>query len=302
MIQTYHTPSCDGTETDWFHVTDLNRHITTKEFRYLRCDRCGLIRLDNVPADLGDYYPDDYYALPSLEQLVATGAADGFKIDTVKHFMQQGRLLEIGPAYGVFALQAKQAGFQVDVIEMDERCCEHLNRVVGVNALCSASPHETIQTLAAHDVIALWHVIEHLPDPWAMISAAAENLAPNGIFVIAAPNPESWQFHVMGREWPHLDAPRHLYLLPEQVITEYARKLGLERIHYSTTDSDAKSWNRFGWQRLLMNRVRGKWLERACFVMGYALSFVMAPFESNGSKGSAYTLVFRKVGPKPEQR
>ncbi len=295
MIQTHHTPGCDGNETDWFRVNDRNRRIGTSEFRYLRCARCGLIRLDNVPANLGDYYPNDYYELPTLKQLAAVAAADPFKIETIQRFIPGGRLLEIGPAYGTFAFQAKQAGFQVDVIEMDARCCDYLNRVVGVNALCSATPHEAISALGAHDVIALWHVIEHLPDPWTLLSAVVNNLAPDGILILAAPNPDAWQFHVMDKEWPHLDAPRHLYLLPAQTLTVYAQTLGLERLHFTTTDSDAKRWNRFGWQRLLMNHVRGKWLERAAFVMGYALSFVLAPFESHDPKGSAYTLVFRKT-------
>jgi len=265
------------------------------EFRYLRCERCGLIRLDNVPTDLENYYPNNYYALPTINQLAAVAAADPFKIETIQRFISQGRLLEIGPAYGTFALQAKQAGFHVDVVEMDTRCCDYLNQVVGVSAVCSASPHEIISALGTHDVIALWHVIEHLPNPWALLSAAASNLVSGGILVLAAPNPEAWQFYVMGREWPHVDAPRHLYLLPAQTLTDYAQTLGLECIHSTTTDSDAKCWNRFGWQRLLMNHVRGKWLERAAFVMGYALSFILAPFESHNFKGSAYTLVFRKV-------
>lgn len=295
MIQTHHTPGCDGNETDWFHVGDRNRRIGTGKFRYLRCDHCSLIRLDNVPSNLGDYYPADYYALPTVDQLAKIADADPFKIDVVKRFAKQGRLLEIGPAYGIFAFQAKQAGFQVDVIEMDARCCDYLNRVVGINALCSTAPHEAISALGAHDVIALWHVIEHLPDPWALLGSAANNLAPNGILILAAPNPDAWQFHVMGKEWPHLDAPRHLYLLPPQTLTEYVQTLGLELIHFTTTDSDARQWNRFGWQRLLMNHVRGKWLKHVAFVMGYALSLVLAPFESRDPKGSSYTLIFRKT-------
>lgn len=303
MIQTHHTPGCVGKETNWLSAPDRNRRIGNGEYHYLRCECCGLIRLDNVPADLGDYYPNDYYELPTLAQLAKVAAVDPFKIKIVQLFAQQGRLLEIGPAYGTFAFQAKQAGFQVDVIEMDVRCCDYLNRIVGVNALCSASPHETISTLdASYDVIALWHVIEHLPDPWALLRAAANHLTPNGILVLAAPNPDAWQFQLMGSHWPHLDAPRHLYLLPAQVLMDYTQRLGLKHIHYSTTDSDAKSWNRFGWQRLLMNRVRGKWPERACFVLGYIIGFFMAPFETHDNKGSAYTFVFRKSEPMAESK
>jgi len=299
MIQTKHTPGCQGSEIDWMQATDLNDRIDAKEFRYLHCAHCGLIRLENVPDNMGDYYPSDYYAIPTIERLAIIAKANPFKIDTIQRYKTQGSLLEIGPSYGVFSFQAKQAGFEVDVIEMDERCCNYLSQVVGVNVTCSDSPHDAMSTLRSHDVIALWHVIEHLPNPWALICAAAENLKPDGVLVMAAPNPQAWQFHIMGKLWPHLDAPRHLYLLPAEVLTEYAKTLGLERIHFSTTDSDAKQWNRFGWCRLLMNRVRGKWISRLAFVLGAVLSVFMAPFESRDPKGSAYTLVFRKINQTP---
>lgn len=294
IMKTRHTPGCLGVEKFTFQITDLNRGVDDDEYRYLHCDLCGLFRLDNVPGDLGRYYPADYYALPTLHELAAMAAADSFKINTIKSFVTEGRLLEVGPAYGFFAYQAKQAGFDVDVIEMDARCCEHLSKVVGVNAVCSAVPEETIQEMRPHDVIALWHVIEHLPNPWSMLAKAAKNLAPGGILVLAAPNPESWQFAVMGKMWPHIDAPRHLYLIPRSALRGYITALGLEFIHSSTTDSDARGWNRFGWQRFFMNQVRGRWLRRMAYILGHILSRIVAPFEAREPKGSAYTLVFRK--------
>ena len=35
MIQTKHTPGCQGSEIDWMQATDLNDRIDAKEFRYL---------------------------------------------------------------------------------------------------------------------------------------------------------------------------------------------------------------------------------------------------------------------------
>ena len=69
MIQTKRTPGCQGSEIDWAQATDRNDRIDAKEFRYLYCEQSGVIRLENVPDNLGDYYPSDYYASVSNTHL-----------------------------------------------------------------------------------------------------------------------------------------------------------------------------------------------------------------------------------------
>lgn len=287
-------PLCSGKSEALFTATDENHRISKIPYHYLKCSVCQGVFLGNPPADLGRYYQSEYYAIPSLLQLQKVADKDRNKISTVVRFVPSGRLLEIGPAFGVFACQAKQAGFVVDVIEMDKRCCDYLQDTLGVNVTQSDNPSVAMQALPQHDVIATWHVLEHLPDPRAFMRAAGANLAPGGILVIAMPNPEAWQFKVMGQYWPHLDAPRHLTLIPEVWLTSQAAELGMEKVYLTSNDSDARSWNRFGWQRLLMNRVRGKFLQRVMFVFGYALSLLMAPLDRRNFSGSAYTVVFRK--------
>lgn len=80
-------------------------------------------------------------------------------------------------------------------------------------------------------------------------------------------------------------------------MTRQAAEFGLETVYLTSDDSDARSWNRFGWQRLLMNRFSGKFIQRVMFVLGYAVSLIMAPFDRNGFSGSAYTIVFKKKPP-----
>lgn len=294
MRSTIHTPGCRGIELPLFYARDDNRRIGSATFAYLQCSSCRLIRLRDVPENLGDYYPADYYVAPSRQELERLAASDWSKLATVNRFVQSGRLLEVGPAHGTFAFLASKAGFDVDAIEMDERCCQYLRDVVGVRAIRSDTPATAMHELGSYDVIALWHVIEHLPDPWALLREAAQHLAPGGVLVLAAPNPDSWQFSVMGRRWPHLDAPRHLYLLPRAVLAAFLAPLRLALVHETTRDQDARGWNRFGWQRLLMNRMRGRVLARLAFLAGYAVSFAFAPMERREPQGSAYTLVFQK--------
>lgn len=293
-MQTLHTPACGGIERAFLSTRDRNRRIDDRHFDYVRCDRCGLIRLANPPADLGAYYPADYYALPSLAKLAAIARRDPFRVRTVQRFSRPGRLLEIGPAFGVFAFQCKEAGYKVSAIEMDERCCSYLREQVGIEAVQSEVPHEAMAQFTNQDVVALWHVIEHLPDPWSVVRAAAHSLAPGGVLVIASPNPSAWQFSVMGSAWPHVDAPRHLYLIPPSVLVDFGAPLGFDCVHVSTEDDEARRWNRFGWQRLLMNVMPGRWTERVAYLAGWGLSLVASPFDRRPGKGSAYTLVLQK--------
>ncbi len=285
---------CKGESGVIFKTKDLNRRVSQSDFEYLRCSTCKLISISKIPDDLSNYYAQEYYRIPSFSKLKRIARAERFKINMIKNFVDSGSLLEVGAAFGVFAYQAKEAGFKVDAIEMDDRCCKFLMSVIGVNAIKCDRPDGIIDSLKKHDVIVMWHVLEHLVNPWESLSAMAKNLSMNGLLVVATPNPEAFQFRIMGKHWPHIDAPRHLNLIPEKILTEYLRRFGLEPVMLTTNDQGGKSWNRFGWQRYLMNYFSGKWMQKLFFIAGYLLSFPMILWDQKSFNGCAYTAIFQK--------
>lgn len=287
-------PWCGGDKVFLYNVADTNRRVSEERFPYQRCSSCGVISIAEPPSGLSRYYRRDYYEIPTVGKLSAIAAKSPGKLETVQRFLRSGRLLEVGPAFGVFAWQAKQAGFVVDVIEMDPVCCDYLRHSVGVHVTQSDSPHRAMMALPQHEVIAIWHVLEHLAEPLAFLMAAGENLVPGGILVVAMPNPNAFQLKLMGRHWPHLDAPRHCTLIPAEILTRKMSELGLQRVYLTSDDADARSWNRFGWVRLLMNHFSWKLMQLAMLIPGYVLSLIMAPFDRRNFSGSAYTVVFRK--------
>jgi len=290
-------PFCHEPALPEFRTRDVNRQVTPEQFSYFRCRACGLIFLSPVPANLASYYPNEYYdAMPrSMRRLDQIAEANRYQIEMVQRFVSGGRLLEIGPGYGIFARLAKKSGFDVEVIEMSKSCCQYLTEIVGVRAINSSKPDEVLKTAGPKDVIALWHVIEHLPDAWDCLENAAHSLAPGGILLIATPNPDALQFHMMGSAWPHVDAPRHLYLIPANLVIQRLRPFGLEPVLLTTNDKGGQSWNRFGWQRYLMNRFSSKAAQMAAFVVGYLISMPLALWERRELKGSAYTLILQKT-------
>jgi len=289
-------PYCRGATKLRFVSQDYNRRISDEYFRHYLCKQCALLFIHPLPDDLERYYPHDYYYVPdSVDFLDENYKQEKYKIDIVQRFKTSGRLLEIGPSLGTFSYAAKQAGFEVNTIEMSTECSKYLNNVVKIPTVNTADTDYALLSLGPFDVIALWHVIEHLVNPWTTIEHIAKSLNPGGIFILAAPNPEAFQFKLIGRRWPHVDAPRHLYLIPQEVLIDCTRKYGLT-LEFSTTDDEgARGWNTFGWEYWLANISLDPKRKAFMHRIGKQLARLLRCWDQKEGRGSAYTLVFRKA-------
>ena len=290
-------PVCRSNTKVSFETKDWNRNVSSESFEYRKCCNCNLIFLSSIPGDLNKYYGGSYYCPPSVAKLKKAAKAESYQLEMITRFVKKGRLLEVGPGFGIFAYQAKQSDFDVDIIEKEEKCCEFLINNLGVKAIKSDAPHKVIESAEGYDVIALWHVVEHLAYPWEFLANAAKNLNVDGVLLIATPNPSAFQFRFQKERWPHVDAPRHLWLIPSDLLAGYLKPLGLELVMTTFNDQGARSWNRFGWQRYLMNSFSNKWHQRVAFVLGYFVAMLMGPFDRKECSGSAYTVIFQKIKP-----
>lgn len=288
-------PICKKEASLYFRVKDYNRRITSETFDYYRCSSCRYIFLAPIPTNLSKYYPSDYYPIPSsINELEKTAECDRYKVDIVKQFASGRRILEIGPAYGSFLYLTKQAGFVAEAIEMDANCCKFIRETIGAKVIQSNDPSEALKGAAKYNVIALWHVIEHLPDPWKTLESISTALHPGGILVIAAPNPESLQFRILGRYWPHVDAPRHLHLIPLSLLTKQMLSLGLKPLWSTTRDKGTLGWNAFGWINFFSNMTNLRYIKTGLNISGKITSMLLSPLERKDGLGSAYTVAFQK--------
>jgi len=287
---------CGAAAARLFEVGDRNRSISAETFAYARCRACALIFLTDPPDDLAPYYPDSYYELAGAAELERHAPAERHKVDLLLAHTSPGRLTEIGPGQGVFAFAAKRAGFEVTGIEMDERACRHLASVAGVACVHSDAPHHALSELPAQRAVALWHVLEHLREPWKLVDAAATALEPGGVLAIATPNPASFGMRVLGRLWPHVDAPRHLFLVPLGALRERAARVGLTQVACTTDDPGGRHWNRFAWEYVLRGLQPSQQRLRLARIGGLAATVAALPIERSPGRGAAYTVVFRKDG------
>ena len=279
-----------------FFAKDYNRRITEDRFNYYQCESCGLLFLAPLPYDLSQFYPNEYYEIPKNEVELAARAEklQAGKLDVLRRFATKGNLLEIGPAYGLFAYLAKQEGFNVTGIEMDPRCCNFLRTIVGINVVEGSDAVSLMAALPKFDVIVLWQVIEHLPDPWTVLNAAALHLTQGGVLIVDTPNPDAFQYRVFGSRWTHVDAPRHVSLIPAHLLVKFVGQHGLKLIDISSSGQIARGYNSFGWAFSLKSFFKNELMASTAYLIGRILAKLFAPIERTQMRGSTYTAVFRK--------
>jgi SAM-dependent methyltransferase len=275
-------------------ATDRNREVDVRAFEYRRCGTCGTVQLADVPGDIERYYAGDYHGVPTAEELRGRVDIELHKVELLRRHVQPGPLVEIGPSYGAFAFAAREADFDVTGIEMDAACCAYLEQTIGVRAINSSAAEEVLAQLPPSRVIAMWHVLEHLAHPLRVLEAAAANLEPGGVIAIGVPNPESLGFRLMGRRWAHLDAPRHLTLMPLDTLVERAAALGLERVATVVDDPFARHCNRFAWEYAMRRRPATGPSSLRLVRTSHLIEMAMGPVERTGMRSAAYTLVLQR--------
>jgi SAM-dependent methyltransferase len=82
------------------------------------------------------------------------------------------------------------------------------------------------------DLLTLWDVIEHTPDPQAVLRRAHELLTPNGVLTMSYPDYGSLAARLLGSRWPFL-LTVHLYYFTRATMTALLRRTGFEPVGYT---------------------------------------------------------------------
>jgi 2-polyprenyl-3-methyl-5-hydroxy-6-metoxy-1,4-benzoquinol methylase len=99
----------------------------------------------------------------------------------------KGRLLDIGAGYGQFLHLAQSLFSEVFGTEVSESAVALAKEKYGLNLLVG-QVEELDLPPRSFDVITLFHVLEHVPDPGKLVSRCHALLRTQGILVIAVPN------------------------------------------------------------------------------------------------------------------
>lgn len=256
---------CGGVEGNTVYVARERMYGTGDEFEYVRCGTCGCQQIVTVPADLGKYYPADYYSyaptsMPGLRRAVtglrnrsyfgrwrtitpgklvaaALPHASLAAVAKVKP-RRDARILDVGCGYGELLMELRSMGF---------------TRLTGVDPYTAATvEHDdglVIRKISLaellgekFDVVMMHHVFEHMPDPLATLRTVAGLLADGGVCIIRIPVAHSWASRRYGPLWVQHDAPRHLFLHTEESMRRAAVQAQLAIADVVYDSSEVQIW------------------------------------------------------------
>lgn len=221
---------------------------TDETFAVVRCDACGLGRLDPCPdvSELDRIYPPTYYSynmvsdrredgkLPLKERVSMRYAGGVLRTAAERAGAGDGRplkLLDIGCGDGRildFYRASRPAG-SLETWGID----------INADALAVAAKagHRTVQGGFEHDVqlpggyfdiVVARHVIEHVEDPVAFAARARDLLRPGGVFLAATPDFGSSDARRFGGHWGGNHFPRHWWFFDAAAMRAVADHIGME--------------------------------------------------------------------------
>jgi SAM-dependent methyltransferase len=198
-----------------------------KYFRWVSCNSCGLLRSDPISdIDLNDLYQKSTFDYSQELQ--------GLKLSYRKLVSKaitkpQGKsLVEIGGGNGFFLEEALTMGFE-SVVEIEpsvhafSQAPEFLKKFFISDVLKPGLVKDD-----SADIVVIFHVLDHLPDPIQVLRLIHKMLKPGGKICIAVHNINSISAKVLKSKSPIFDV-EHTYLYSKKNL-----KLLLEKAGYSS--------------------------------------------------------------------
>ncbi|MBK8955571.1 MAG: class I SAM-dependent methyltransferase [Saprospiraceae bacterium] len=239
-------PVCNHSKfTKQFSCIDYT--VSRSSFEIVQCEHCKLLLTSPRPEnqELGKYYQSKTYIShsDSSEGLInklyksIRHLTLWMKLRWLKNLSDRGTLIDIGSGAGYFLNACKKQGYQVTGIEPDETT-RNLSIEKFQLSCYSESYLEEIKNETA-DLITMWHVLEHVPEPGSRLQQINRILKDSGYLIIAVPNCDSFDAKYYREFWAGYDVPRHVWHFKPNQLIELAKHHQLECVEIKPMIFDA---------------------------------------------------------------
>ena len=206
-------------------------------YRIVGCSRCALQWSEGPPISPGEFYDADYFVgddsskgyadYHGMDQ--ARVRLDAKRLKTLRRaFPRAESLLEVGCGCGGFLARAGQAGLQAVGVDVSAYAAEYARQVWGQRVVTGEINAATLDEAGRRfDLIALWDVIEHLPDPCHAVALLADRLRPGGVLAVSTGDVSSLVAKLSGPRWHLYNLPEHLWFFSAASLQRLLERAGL---------------------------------------------------------------------------
>ncbi len=139
------------------------------------------------------------------------------------------RLLDLGCATGIFAGAAQAAGWQAHGLEPSAWAIRQARQRFPAVAFSQGKIEDAVFSPGSFDVITLWDVLEHVPEPALTLKKIHPWLAEDGWLLINVPDIASLPARLMGKHWV-LMLREHLWYFSPATLEKLLEQCGYQMI------------------------------------------------------------------------
>ena len=204
-------------------------------FSLARCPSCCTIFVLDPPVDTSEVYGEGYFTggndhggyMDYDAEKDATRSTFVRSLDRIEEACHsKGRMLDVGAASGYFLDIARERGWQVEGIDIAPSArAEALKKGIEVRTgvlEAGVYPTNSFEAVTAFDVV------EHVPNPKALLTAMQNILKPGGVLFGSTPDAASNFARLMGKRWHLLCPPEHLTVFSDQSLRRALAETGFE--------------------------------------------------------------------------
>ncbi len=238
---------CSGSNLELF-ASGYDYEIGTcaNEWKFKKCTNCEHVQLDPRPAtsELNVIYPSHYYSYTMTQELISIvlkgkDFLDRLKLRNILRYLNAPPItyLDIGCGDGRYLRSIESSNniprSNIYGLELNKKTVENL-RTEGFEVFYERV--ETCEMIKSGSIslVTMFHVIEHVADPVAVIAKISDWLVEGGVVAIETPNIDSLDAKLFKKTyWGGYHFPRHWHLFHEKTLSKVLRSQGIEPIHIS---------------------------------------------------------------------
>ncbi|MCI0707111.1 MAG: class I SAM-dependent methyltransferase [Ignavibacteriae bacterium] len=240
-------PSTGKVLEQWVHTiacpicgsADYTLRVFRSGFQYVTCNRCALVYINPqlTQEAITTVYNDEAVRKFFFEQLLLPFVERDQQPEFHARARElrsmvstsQPRLLDIGSAAGNFLLIAQQHGFIGEGLELNELYLDFINKnrkLTVYNKLLEDMKYPN----ATFDVVTLWDVLEHLPQPCQTVAEISRILRPQGLIALTTINHRCFNEKILKERWRYYTPPDHLCSFTPGVLKNLLNQCGFTNV------------------------------------------------------------------------